>query len=64
MSTDPRRVETVNATYLGGRGFTIMTDLYRHELPMETARRVAAGADDGATLTDAGRAVERPTRGA
>ncbi|WP_262342804.1 hypothetical protein [Haloplanus rubicundus] len=41
-----------------------MTDLYRHESPMETALRATGEADDGATFTDAGRAVERPARGA
>jgi hypothetical protein len=60
VSDELRRVETVKATYLGGRGFTIMTDWDRHERSPATAPR----ADDGAAVPEAGRAVERPALGA
>jgi hypothetical protein len=60
VSDDPRRVETVKATWLGRRKSTIMTDWDRHERPLGTATEV----DDEATVTDAGRTVERPARGA
>jgi hypothetical protein len=59
VSDEPRRVETVKATYLGRRNSTIMTDWDRHERPLGTALRAAVEADGRATTTDAGRAVER-----